>query len=331
MPMSHKDLWVKIKRETKGKTPSEEIAVLRGYLADWPRYKGPYQELKKKLSRRVKELERVLVVRGTHEIHADPFSVRKRGLAVVGLVGLPNVGKTTLFSTLTGVKAAAADYPYTTLTPNVGMMSIGSYEFEMVDLPPVSEEPLSELSYASGLKEAVANAELLTVVVDLLGDTELQLWLLGERFRELDIRAVWEVGGTAGLGAGRERPAVLVGSRADVADAGSPAALRSFAPGAGVFGHPLSEDGRRSVGKALCLLVGHIVVQARNPADPDEPVEYAVPVGATAHDLAAAVHRDLAARANGARIWGPSALYDGQEVGLDHALTAGDTVEILEP
>ena len=55
MPMSHKDLWVKIKGESKGKSPREELRLLEGYLADWPEYKGPYQELRKKLERRVSE------------------------------------------------------------------------------------------------------------------------------------------------------------------------------------------------------------------------------------------------------------------------------------
>ncbi len=34
MPMSHKDLWVKIKSESKGKSPKEELRLLEDYLAD---------------------------------------------------------------------------------------------------------------------------------------------------------------------------------------------------------------------------------------------------------------------------------------------------------
>ena len=363
MPMSHKDLWVKIKRETKGKTPVEEASILRAYLAGWPEYKGPYQELGKKLTRRVEELERVLSVRASHEAHTDPFSIRKRGLAEVGLVGLPNVGKSTLFRALTGAPAEVADYPYTTLVPNVGMMAVGAYEFEIVDLPPLSEEPVSELSYAGGLREAVSNAGLLIIVVDLREDLELQLWLTDERLTELGTRVVWRADGPSGIGSGdRVRQSVLVGTHADRtepsgaagavhgndkcpeggqgSETGGDVALRGeesrvgrlaeLAPGALVFTHPLPDGGRALFGEALCGLVGRIVVKARDPEEPDEPLEYAVPRGATALDLAQAVHKELAGQARGARVWGPSARYEGQEVGLDHLLEPGDMVEIIE-
>jgi ribosome-interacting GTPase 1 len=329
--MSHKDLWVKIKRETKGRSPAEELAVLRGYLADWPQYKGPYQELGKKLTRRAEELERVLSVRSSHEAHRDPFSVRRRGLAEVVIIGLPNVGKSTLFTALTGTAAETADYPYTTLVPNIGMMTIGAYEFELVDLPPAPETELSSVSYAGGLREAVTNAGLLAVVVDCSGDPERQLRLTAERLTELDVKAVWDVDGAWGLGeGGRERPSILFGSRVDAAPAGALSALRELAPGATVFGHPLGADGRSAAGTALCELVGRIVVVARNPAEPDDPIEYAVPRGSTIMDLAAAIHKDLAAHAKRARVWGASTAHDGSEVGLEHELAAGDVVEILE-
>ena len=42
----------------------------------------------------------------------------------VGIVGLPNVGKSTLFRALTRVEAEAANYPFCTIEPNVGMVPV---------------------------------------------------------------------------------------------------------------------------------------------------------------------------------------------------------------
>ena len=41
-----------------------------------------------------------------------------------GIVGLPNVGKSTIFSALTSAKAEAANYPFCTIDPNVGIVSV---------------------------------------------------------------------------------------------------------------------------------------------------------------------------------------------------------------
>ena len=48
-------------------------------------------------------------------------------------------------------------------------------------------------------------------------------------------------------------------------------------------------------------------------------------------DVADGIHHDLAATATGARVWGPSARFDGQRVGRDHVVLDGDTVEVLAP
>jgi len=313
MPISHKDLWVKIKGESKGLSPKEELRLLEGYLVDWPEYKGPYQELRKKLERRTAELRKVTRVLASHSSSGDPFSVRKRGLAEVALVGLPNVGKTTVLNTLTGASAEVADYPYTTLTPNVGMFGLGGFEFEVVDLPAFPEGPLDEVHYAAGLKEACLNATFLCLIVDLTGDHELQLETLRAQLAEI----------------GGDTAAILIGTHADDAGTDERAALVSLADDVPVFGFPLREGGERAIAEAFCALVGRVVVDARDPVSKEEPMPYAIPTGACVMDLAGQIHKDLARKARRARVWGPSASFDGQEVGLDHQLSSGDTVEIL--
>lgn len=63
------------------------------------------------------------------------FSIELELMVDVGLIGLPNAGKSSLLNAITGAKAKTADYPFTTLEPNLGVL----YGFILADIPGLIE------------------------------------------------------------------------------------------------------------------------------------------------------------------------------------------------
>jgi GTP-binding protein len=61
-------------------------------------------------------------------------------IADIGLVGMPNAGKSSFISAVTNAKAKIEDYPFTTLTPQLGMVKLGNREMVIADIPGIIED-----------------------------------------------------------------------------------------------------------------------------------------------------------------------------------------------
>jgi len=111
-------------------------------------------------------------------------------LADIGLVGLPNAGKSTLISCLTDAKPKIGDYPFTTLSPSLGVLRDGDVTFVVADIPGIVEGASGGKGLGIGFLKHIERTATLLIVLDISsgspdGDYRILLSELGSYKEEL--------------------------------------------------------------------------------------------------------------------------------------------------
>ena len=306
------------------KTTEDKVAALEEMLRLIPKHKGT-EKLQAGLKSRISKLKRQPKQKGAARSYSH--HIPKEGAAQVALVGPPNGGKSALVAGLTHATPEVAEYPFATREAVPGMMPFEDIAFQLVDLPPLSDEYVEHWVY-----DLIRQADLFWVVVEhssSLDGVELTERLLAAKHIE---PVPW--GATPAEEAAQgwvRKPALLVVTGLDRPEcAENLQILRELVPRdwpvlpvSTIDGRGLEELKRASF-EALDL----IRVYTKKPSKPpDRAQPFTLVRGATLGDLATKIHKELAVQLKYARIWGEN-VFDGQTVQREHVLVDGDVVEI---
>jgi len=306
MPMPHRTQMQVIKRRLVGKDGSERVRELRAILAELPNYRsGPYADIRKWVNG---ELDATRT--RARVVHRDSIAVRHEGAAQIALVGPPNAGKSSLLQALSSIQIKTGDYAFTTTRPVPALTRINGVLVQLVEIPGLIAGASEGRGGGRALIGVLRGADAIVFCHDAAAaPDELRIVLA-----ELEA-------------AGIEKPSLLAATKADEA---GPEALAAAFPALDVLGvSVLDDDSLEAFRQAVWRLTGLARVFLRSAGEIEaEPVALHPPV--TVLDVADSIHHELAARCIGARVWGPSARFEGQRVGRDHELADGDAVEILD-
>lgn len=308
MPMPHRTQMQMIKRRLVGKEGSERVRELRTILTELPGYRnGPYADIRKWVMSEIDETR----VR-SRTVHRDSIAVRREGAAQVALVGAPNAGKSSLLQALSEVQIKIGSYAFTTLRPVPALTRIGGVLVQLVEIPGLIAGASEDRGGGRALLGVLRAADAIVYCQDITAPHD----------------ALAEVR-TEVAEAGIDVPSILAATKMDEATEEDLARLQASVPGLPVVGVSIIDDESLAAFKEeVWKLTGLIRVYMRHDKQVDEE-PLALEPGATVADVAGDIHKEIGATCRGARVWGPSARFDAQQVGRDHQVQDGDVVEII--
>ena len=190
-------------------------------------------------------------------------------LADVGFVGLPNAGKSTLISTISAARPKVADYPFTTLVPNLGVVSWGGRygpHFTVADLPGLIEGAHEGRGLGIRFLKHLERCALLLHLVDVAADDD-PIEAFEVIRREL----------TAFAGALADKPFLVAATKIDAAGVGL-ARLKNYCRRKKIPFHAISSAAGTGI-QPLVNELGRRVLASRVPAASDLTSSVASTIG----------------------------------------------------
>jgi hypothetical protein len=312
------------KRYRCAKSPEGKIETLEQMLSIMPKHKGTDKlraELRSKIAKLSGEAQRKLAI----SRRGSGYNIKKEGAGQIVLVGLPNVGKSQLVSTVTEATTKVTDWPFTTQIPIPGMMKFENIQVQLIDMPPITDQ-----NAKLWLSNVLSLADVLLIVVDLGDDPISQMEIITEELGKLRIKPTGKMAG-GGLTQGIvQKGAIILGNKNDLQNSsqnfeelgwryGMEFPVISISAKAG--------SGLEELKKRIYDILDIIRVYTKTPAgeaDLKEPV--VLKRGSTVEHAAESIHKDFRSKLKYAQVWG-SGKFSGQKVRRDHILEDGDTIQ----
>ena len=305
------------KKYREAKLPHEKLAYLQELLAIIPKHKGTEKlqaDIKTKISKVKEEIVHQKKSKGSG---GTWYQVEKQGAGQVVLVGMTNCGKSSLLNDLTNAHAEVGAYPFTTTSPQIGMMDFENTKIQIVDTPPLHDDAPPWLF---GLYR---NGDILLITLDSTADLAKDFQTIIDALKE---RNIFTKSGEFG----DVKEAIIVLNKIDLLTdmAKREKFIAQYKNDYSIM--PVSNTGtsQKELLKKEIFHKLHVIrvytKKIGKPISKDEPV--VLKKGTALIDAAEYIHKDFKKNLKFARLWNDRG-YSGQRVEKNHVLVDGDVIE----
>ena len=275
----------------KSDTDKERLLALQEMLREAPTHKG-CENLRSQLKQRMAKLKTQQQQDKQRRKGSGGLTIKREGACQIVFVGAPNSGKSTFLSRLSGTSVKVATYEFTTKKPEVRMIPFENIKLQGIEIPAIYPG-FSQSSSAGQLTSLIKIADFIVLVVK--EPKEIQIVK-----HELELSGIY-------LSSKKQRKE-----------------FDFYLPHKIVFWNRFDD---KKLVQELWKEQRKIRVQTRTKGKvADKPI--ILESGAIVQDVAKKVHKDFIKKFKYAKIWGPSAKFQGQQFGLEHKLKDTDIVEI---
>lgn len=164
LPAEAKAKWAEV---VACRSTPEKIRLMREFISLVPKHKGT-SKLLANVKRRIAELERELEKsKARRKGSRAGFAIPKEGAGQIVIIGPPNVGKSSLLSSVTNARPEISPLPFTTQRPTPGMLQYEDIQFQLVEAPAIVEGASEGRMEGTQILSLARNADGLIIMVDL--------------------------------------------------------------------------------------------------------------------------------------------------------------------
>ncbi len=284
------------KKYFEAEADEEKIAALEGMLRAAPKHKSS-EKFRGDIRLKIKKLK--AQIQKSKKAKSGKKGIKKEEMQAV-LVGLTNSGKSSVLKSLTNADPKIASYGFTTIEPEIGTLNYKGCNIQIIDLPPIASE-----NFDHGI---VNNTDTVLIVVEKIHEIELVL----NSIKNKNSRKI------------------IVFNKIDLYDENTKRKISETLKSKKYDFMTIStytKEGLENLKEKIFNSFNVIRVYTRHPGKKEDEVPVIMKPNSTLEEVAEKLLHGYSKKVKYAKVWGPSAKFLGQQIGLKHIVRDKDIIE----